>query len=159
MFCNLKVKTTAFETPPFKLGIFVEETLNFDIRRTLYALSQKFTEFTSQPNMKQKSFPRNSKIFWLISPSVKKDKTLCLFHSTTILFRSSTKENSTSEYKINLKRKIWLRKLKCILTKVVKLIDNSWRKHKRNHDREGVCISDTKSSMSSSFEFTIWVNC
>ena len=153
MFCNLKVKTTAFETPPFKLGIFVEETLNFDIRRTLYALSQKLTEFTSQPNMKQKSFPRNSKLFWLISPSVKKDKTLCLFHSTTILFRSSTKENSTSEYKINLKRKIWLRKLRN------SLIIHEEIKHKRNHDCEGVCISDTKSSMSCSFEFTIWVNC
>jgi hypothetical protein len=27
----------------------------------------------------------------------------------------------------------------------VKLINNSRRKHKRNHEREGVCISDTKS--------------
>jgi hypothetical protein len=40
---------------------------------------------------------------------------------------------------------MWLRKLKCILTKVVKRINNSWRKHQRNHEREGVCISDTKS--------------
>jgi hypothetical protein len=31
----------------------------------------------------------------------------------------------------------------CVYT-IVKL-DNSWRKHKRNHEREGVCIPDTES--------------
>ena len=33
--------------------------------------------------------------------------------------------------------KIWFVKI------FVKLINNSRRKHKRNHEREGVCISDT----------------
>ena len=36
----------------------------------------------------------------------------------------------------------------CIHLKIVKLINNSHellnRKHKRNHEREGVCISDTE---------------
>jgi hypothetical protein len=60
------------------------------------ALSQKFTKFTFQPYRKQKSFPIISKYF--VSSSVKKDKTLCLFHlkKVPVLFRSSTKENSTS---------------------------------------------------------------
>jgi hypothetical protein len=36
---------------------------------------------------------------------------------------------------------VWLGSME----RLVKLINNSWRKRKRNHESEGVCISDTES--------------
>ena len=47
---------------------------------------------------------------------------------------------------IHLNTKLYFTNVSLITyTSYVKLNNNSWRKHERNHEREGVCKSDTKS--------------